>query len=153
MTAFRVGATANREYLQAEFIARDLRTLCISAISAWAASNTSGAEIESMYTDLLSSNNEFERIRVIPGIAQAARDARQDQTYDVIDAFSDMQALLVTAGTDIFNSLPKDAQDRLTTRTISLTQGITYATYTPAETASIRTCLQNLVDGIVLEQP
>lgn len=97
---------------------------------------------EEVLRGLVVSRAVFADAAAVPGIAAYVASQRSVTEQQVIDAFTDMDGAVEDAIGWIVNALPKNAGGFLLLRTIAADGAMAYRSFTPAETAGLRTILQ-----------
>jgi hypothetical protein len=102
--------------------------------------------IHILYSDISGVSASIDRVKVIPGILQYAKDQENDQAYDVVAEFTALETALDNTKTWLENGVPLS----VTLRPIGQwsTNAKISNTFTPAQTTQLRTRLQSIVDLI-----
>jgi len=109
----------------------------------------SGADydfVREIYRTLGRANDQFSALKTTPGLAQYARDAEVDQTYDVAGAFTSMQAAIAAASDWIVNNVPASVTVKPPAQWDSST--LISDTFTPAQTGGLQAKLSAVIAEI-----
>ena len=147
--AYRTGFTPQIAYQKSKSMAARIESRATTIIATWAAGNVDGEGIVSVGQEFKGFYDDLADIKATPGIGQYAKDQEVDQNYDVVAEFNALQSVVQAVCTEIFNSIPKDGTNRLTIYSIGPDCSVTIQSFTPAQTAGIRSKLQDVADQIV----
>lgn len=145
--AFRTGSDQQRAYNAAKDTARALRQYCVDFNTLAAAESISGNLVLALRTRLVADNAVFEEAKAVPGIATYAKDIEDDPAYDVAAEFNAMQATVDDADAWIVANYPTDASNWLQHQKFTA-GGTSVRVFTPAQTAGLRTEVQDIIDAI-----
>lgn len=112
-----------------------------------AAGNIPSSRILDLFINLRQERGLLATAAATPGIAQFARDQKNNQSLDVVAEFNAMLAAIDGTTTWINTNFPKDGGGFLLERTLGVNSPID-RTFTPAQTAGLRTQLDSLIATI-----
>lgn len=113
-----------------------------------AAGNVLSERIFDVHIRMKKADESFAAAASVPGIVQYARDQKDDQSLDVTAEFAAMRSAVQSVVSIIETTFPRDASD---TYLLAQTWGVSGPEdreFTPAQTSSIRTQLQGVIDAI-----
>lgn len=128
-----------------------IRERAVSAITRMATEAVTSEYILNLHTDIKSAGQTLENFKSVPGVVAAAREAKDDPTLDVVAEFLAIQTKLVELRDWIESNFPKEGGGGVWLRHVQFVNNVaTFATFSSAATAGLRTKLQELVDLILV---
>lgn len=125
-----------------------IRDRAVSAITRMAAEAVTSEYVLNLHADIKAAWQNLEDFKDVPGIVAAAREAKDDPTLDVVAEFLSIQAKLIELRDWIETNFPKEG---VWLRHVQFVNNVaTFATFSSAGTAGLRTKLQELVDMILV---
>lgn len=125
-----------------------VKTYCQSLRTAAAAGPVASGQILGVYQALRQDRAALVTAAGTTGLAQYAKDQKNNQSLDVVAEFNAMVAAIDQVTLWIDNNFPKDASTRaLLERTLEA-EGPVERTFTSAQTAGLRTQLDGLIATI-----
>ena len=129
-------------------VASRLKTRATNVNNQMAAGNTSAEVVLAIRDDLINADNVFAEVAAVSGIAQYAKDQFDDQLYDVVADFNTMRTAIAAAIAAIETAFPSSGGFILKESLVASTSGTSIRTFTPAQTAGIRTALAAVISSI-----
>lgn len=146
--AFRAtSVTTQRAYQQVKGAAANVRANCSAFISNLAGENTNYQTLRDIYVLLHNASAQLTSLAATPGLAAYASDQEGDPEYDVVAEFTALQATLAAALSWMGSNVPTNVTVVAPASWPSASSLIA-TTFTPAQTAGLRTQLQSVVDAI-----
>lgn len=108
--AFEAGLGLNEHYAEAKAYARQAKNTCLSYAAAFG-SGGNGLQVIKLQEALGKLYANLDAKKSIPGLAQFAKDQRNDQTYDIVAEFNAMLAAVNAVLVNIRTTLPADGND------------------------------------------
>lgn len=142
--AFR--ATKAAEYDKIREHLANFKNVLSGKISQMAAGNVTSGMIRSTLSNLIAAKAALQAAAAVSGIAAYAQAQEGDETYDVVAEFNALVSAINTAGATLLTGLPTSGGYVLMEQWSA--NGFTEREFTPAQTASLRTDLQAIVDSI-----
>jgi hypothetical protein len=124
-----------------------VRNAAVSLRGDSAAGDVNASRVLSMWTRLNDAIARLTAIAAIPGIGAWAKEEMNDPALDVATEFNAMMGTMADARDWIAANFPKDASGYLLEKQFSGTE-IVSRTFTPAQTAGLRTELDALIATI-----
>jgi len=129
-------------------VASRLKTRTTNVNNQMAAGDTSAEVALAIRDDLINADSVFADVAAVSGIAQYAKDQFNDQGYDVVADFSAMRTAIAAAITAIETAFPASGGFILKESLVANTSGTSIRTFTPTQTAGIRTTLAAVISSI-----
>lgn len=145
--AFKASNTLPADaYNSVKGAAAQLKINMQSQVAYMAANGADFGYLQGVYRTLERANNQFNALKATPGLAQFAKDQEDDQAYDVAAEFTAMQTAITSAMAWMVANVPTSA----TLKTIDQwgDESPILDTFTPAQTAGLRTELQAVIGTI-----
>lgn len=142
--AFR--ATKSSEYDRARNVARDLKRLSETRKAESAAGDISASVLRELVNRLVAADAAFAEVASVPGIADYAQAQEGDAAYDVAAEFNAMRAAVQATRDWILNAVPQSGGFVLVEAWDA--SGVSQRTFTPTQTAGLRTQLDSLMAAI-----
>jgi len=137
---------AARTYLDGLHSGIELRNYLVKGIIALAANDTPYDKIFEAFETLLNAKNKLEKFAAKDGVDAIILAEIANPTYQVQIDF-DAIAIKITAALDlIVAAVPGATWNTVTKLNVDYT--VTYRDFTPAQTATLRTALQEIIDEI-----
>lgn len=147
--AFRATNIVPQEaYQTVKRAAIQLRVNAQAHVTQLAASGADYDFLRDIYLTQKRADAQFAALKTTPGLAQYARDQEDDPAYDVAAEFNAMQAAIANVIAWMDANVPTNVTAEPTTAWVSTTESLIATTFTPAQTAGLRTQLQGVVDSI-----
>ena len=108
-----------------------------------AAGPLSARAIVEFSEDLMQINEEFDRLKALPGLAAYVKNQYDDQTYDIAAEFVTMQAAVVSVAAWVSANIPNDGRWLLIEEIIA--GRVVQRTFTASTTAPFRVELAALI--------
>lgn len=141
-------AVPSQAYNQIKSTAWTLRQQCTSIIARLSAENANYEFIHGIYMTVKRAKDSIDAKKTVPGLADYAQAQEDDPAYNVV---TEAQAMLATCQA-VLNWMDANVPvTNITLKPVSTwsDDGIIISnTFTPAQTASLRTALQTIVDAI-----
>ena len=119
---------------------------CNGAITDMAAGNVDSEALIALYRYLTQVNQRLDVAAAIPGVAQYAKDYEGNQSYDLLAEITALQTALASTLSWIEVNFPKSGDWLLFLKIVNGV--IVPRSFTPTQTATLRTQLQVVVDAI-----
>lgn len=134
-------------YQQVRNLARNVKSNCAAFVSQMADSGANYTLLRDIYVFLKSADAQFDALAATPGLALHAQQQEDDETYDVVAEFVSMQATIDAVLGWMDANVPTSVT---ATAPNAWTQSgpLIATTFTPAQTAPLRTLLQSTADSI-----
>lgn len=148
--ALRITKTPHEHYQQFQALVRQLKSELIGedGTTGWysrlQAQNVSWVEFTRALASLSFALGRMDETAAVPGIAQYVKDQEGDQGYDIAGEYTAMRAAVTAIRDWIFANMPKQAQggtDYLLVQELNADGTLADRTFTPAQTASLRTLI------------
>lgn len=136
-----------RALLDAQNEARAIKTYSADAVTLMAGNNVSANQVLDIYARLGTAKAKFQAVAAVSGIGQYAKDQFANQSLDVVAEFNAMVAAVDYVRSWIETNHPKDPSGYLLKDQFS-GGSISVRSFTPAQTAGLRTALSSLVAAI-----
>ena len=136
-------------YRRVKGAAVQLKLNCQSFNTQLAASGATYPYLRDIYLTLTRADNQFNALKVTPGLAAYAKDQENDQAYDVVAEFTTMQTALqavlswMETNVPVTNRNVPAVTDWGNESTIQIAD-----TFTPAQTNGLQTVLSALIATI-----
>lgn len=105
--------------------------------------------LRDIYLTLVRANNQFNALKVAPGLAQYAKDQENDQAYDVVAEFNAMQTALQSVLTWMETNVPITNRSVAPVADWANEQTIQIANiFTASQTSGLRTEMAALIATI-----
>lgn len=138
--------TLNDALRTAQRNAVNLKNFATGARNQMEAANVSGNLItDNLLQNFKSAIEQWEAAAALPGIGQKAKDELDDQGLDVGVEFTAMVNSAKAVRDWIVTNFPKDASGKMSYRTLNADGSISVDAFTPAQTAPLRTQLDNFI--------
>lgn len=146
------GASLGEEYDKNNQAIWQLRNTLVSRNAEMASGNVSADTILGIYRRLRSEHARITEVAAIPGMVQFAKDQNNDPNYDIVAEGQTLLGLIDTAADWIVTNMPTvdvNGTDYLVLLTLAAeADDVTWRTFTPAQTATLRTYLTAIINGI-----
>lgn len=136
----------NRQLEDFESFIRNRTKRLSSAVAAMAAGSVEFLAIEAVRVDLRAMSSSVAAIVLVPGIAQVAKNNHDNQSYAPGTEANALKVLCDTAAATIEAAIPASGGYLLVSQYVS--GALTPRTFTPAQTATIRTQVQAVIDAV-----
>lgn len=146
--AFPTSDPLARALLSAQDAARSLKSLAQDTRALMAAGNTSANLTLQMLDTLVRARGILQAAKNTPGIGAYAQAQYDNVGIDIAAEFTAMVAAIDAAGAQIMSSFPKDAAGYLLQQQFAVDGTLSVRTFTPAQTATLRARLDDLVATI-----
>lgn len=125
----------------------------LQAANSYLAGNNAGADfILNVYRRLRKEHAELTALAAVSGIGAYAQEQKADQNLDVAAEFNTLLGIIDTAADWIVANMPTvdvNGTDYLVLLTLAAeADDVTWRTFTPAQTATLRTNLTAIINGI-----
>ena len=139
-------STLNDALRRAMGNAVSLKNFSVGARDQMAAGNVSGNLIsDNLLQNYKSAIEQWEAAAALPGIGQFAKDQFDDQALNIGAEFTAMVNAAKAARDWIVTNFPKDAGGKMSYRTLNADGSMSVDAFTPAQTAGLRTELDNFI--------
>jgi hypothetical protein len=146
--AFRATSiTTQRAYQQVKGAAANVRANCAGFISRLAGGNADYVLLRDIYVLLHNASAQLTSLAATPGLAAYASDQEGDPEYDVVAEFTALQATLAAALSWMGSNVPTNVT-AVSPANWPSSEGLIATTFTPAQTAGLRTQLAAVVAAI-----
>ena len=136
-------------YRRVKGAAVQLKLNCQSFNARLAASGADYPYLRDIYLTLTRANNQFNKLKVTPGLAQYAKDQENNQAYDVVAEFNTMQTALQGVLTWMETNIPVTNQNVSPVTDWANEQTIQIANiFTASQTSGLRTEMAALIATI-----
>ena len=140
--------TANEAYAQIASHSAALKALTETRITQWTPAGTTYDNIGTYLTDLLTYYTSLGEAKNVPGVAQAAKDAEDDQTYEVVTEVNTLRTLMVAVKDRILADVPQDASNWRQVVKFNADGSNNWRTFGAAALANLLSDMQAVVDQI-----
>lgn len=146
--AFRATSiTTQRAYQQVKGAAANVRANCSAFISKLAGENTNYQTLRDIYVLLHNASAQLSSLAATPGLAAYAAEQEADQNYDVVAEFTALQVVIGATLAWMSSNVPTSVT-AVAPASWPSASSLIATSFTPAQTAGLRTQLQSVVDSI-----
>lgn len=135
-------------YRNAKILAVNVKGYCVNA-SLSLQTDTNADQVIVIFHDCRRFKADFDSIKLIPGIAQYAKDQEQDQGYDVTAEFVALISAIEAVMAEIKNTFPVDADGYLLEKKLNAQGTYNFRQFTPTQTATLRSLLAAVANEVV----
>jgi len=125
-----------------------IKTYAQSLKTASAAGSIQAGDVVSFVDQLASSNDTLARYTAVPGLVEYVRAQIDNAAVDIVAEYSTMLAQINATRNWVLTNFPKDADGYLLYHKFDAAGRISQRTFSPAETAGLRTQLDALLATI-----
>ena len=140
--------TSSNAYDEITSRAFALRALTETRIAQWSPAGTTYDNIGAYLSDLLSFYNDFNDQKSTPGLAQAAKDAEEDQTYEIVTEVNTLQALMIAVKDRILVDVPQDGSGWRQVVKFNADGSMAWRSFGSAPLANLLADMQAVVDQV-----
>jgi len=146
--AFRATSiTTQRAYQQVKGAAANVRANCSAFISKLAGENTNYQTLRDVYVLLHNASAQLSSLASTPGLAEYAAAQEGDPQYDVVAEFTALQGTIAAVLAWMQSNVPTNVT-AVSPANWPSSEGLIATTFTPAQTAGMRTQLAAVVAAI-----
>jgi len=137
----------DKGYERAKEIAVRLRTYTVNT-SGKLSSGATSVRVLGVLNSLIGYKNDFNLVKIIPGIVGYASDQENDPGYDVVVEFNALIAFIDTAISTITSTFPTDANGFLLANKFNPDGTLSPRSFTAAQMSGLTTALTDITNSI-----
>lgn len=148
MTVRTRKSTASDAYTTIAILSSQLRALTQTRHTTWGSSGASFDALRMYLSDLLRIHTELNVAKNVPGVAQAAKDAEDDQSYAVVTEVTTLQGLMIDVKDRVTGDIPVDGSGWTLGHKFNADGSDNWRNFSSAALANLLTDMQAVIDAV-----